>query len=1389
MNKDYYLGLDIGTNSVGWAVTDKNYKLMRAKGKDLWGVRLFDEAETAAERRVFRSSRRMNARKKERIKLLQEIFAEEINKVDESFFQRIKESKYYLEDKSDKDCPFALFNDKEFTDKEYNKKYPTIYHLRKELIDNNDKHDIRLVYLAIHNIIKNRGHFLLGDKKIDAVKNFDNVLDNLVSASMDLGIEISCNNVDILERIIKNNEFTKKDKSANLLEYINIKHENKVELNEKTKLLKELLKLITGQKIKLRNLFGDEEIDKKLDITFDSDKYEEEIIELESVIGDERISTIDKLKKIYDWSILAYILDGEENLSEAKVKIYDKHKKDLESLKYAVKKYLDKDKEKEIFDSNEKSENYVSYTGHYIKNKKKQYVDKRCNQERFCNYIEKCFKDVKADDDILNRIKYEVSKERLSFMPKQVDKKNSVIPYQLHLAELEKILNNASEYYDFLNEKDSNGYTAKEKIIKLLTFRIPYYVGPLNDAHKESGFCWIEKKSNEKIYPWNFDEIVDKDKSAENFIRRMTSKCTYLIGEDVIPDQSILYSKFKVLNELNNMKINGEKPAIEIKKRIYNELFLKEERVTVKKIEKFFKAEKAEKVIISGIDGDFKNNMASYIKMKKIIGDVDKNIDMIEKIIMWSTVLGSEKGMLKKKIKANYSDIISDEKIAEISKLTFKGWGRLSKKLLTEIRCDISGNINANIIEAMYETNYNFMQLLSNSFEYIKRIEEFNKNINSEVENNVLDYHTITDDLYTSPSVKRAIWQTVVIVDEIRKVIGNDPKKIFVEMTRRNDDKKRTISRKNDLINLYKNCKDKEHEYIKEFRKNGYLDNLEKMDESTLRSRKIYLYYTQMGRDIYTGEPIEFASIFDNDKYDIDHIYPRSKTKDDSITKNLVLTNSTSNSIKSDNYPINPNIQKKQSAFWNILKDKKLISKEKYNRLTRKDEFTDNDLAGFIDRQIVFTGQSTKAVTNILQRIMSDSQIVYAKAENTSDFRKDIIDFVKVREINDHHHAHDAYLAIVVGNVYDVKFTRSAINFVKSGQRYSLKPDVLYSKDIKTKDEIAWIAGANGTEKTVRDMLKKTSVLFTRYSYCRSGKLFDAAISKTKLKQKTMDEFGYLPIKNNDKEKLDMAKYGGYNKIKNAYYIYVEYTNKNGERERSFERMPIHISKKYKTDKEAANQFVKIIKLKDPIVLIDKVKMRSLVEIDGYKMYIGGKTDSNIYMDSAYQLKRIDKKDEMNNQYNKYIKKLIKYKSELDNAKKEKKEVRSARREYLGIDKELNVKLFDVLYYKMTNTIYKNRPGMKNIITSISQGREKIKFASINDQVKLLTEIIKVFKVGGDGIDLTVIGGSKSTGILKINKKMSNKNSIILINQSPTGLYERKIDLLSDELANSSNNK
>ena len=72
--KDYYLGLDIGTSSVGWAVTDESYNILKFNSKKMWGVRLFEEAKTAEERRDQRAARRRLERKKERINLLQDFF-------------------------------------------------------------------------------------------------------------------------------------------------------------------------------------------------------------------------------------------------------------------------------------------------------------------------------------------------------------------------------------------------------------------------------------------------------------------------------------------------------------------------------------------------------------------------------------------------------------------------------------------------------------------------------------------------------------------------------------------------------------------------------------------------------------------------------------------------------------------------------------------------------------------------------------------------------------------------------------------------------------------------------------------------------------------------------------------------------------------------------------------------------------------------------------------------------------------------------------------------------------------------------------------------------------------------------------------------------------------
>ena len=76
--KHCYWGLDIGTDSIGYAVTDNQYKLCKFHGDDAWGSHVFDSAALCDERRGFRSARRRLDRRQQRVKLLQEIFAKEI---------------------------------------------------------------------------------------------------------------------------------------------------------------------------------------------------------------------------------------------------------------------------------------------------------------------------------------------------------------------------------------------------------------------------------------------------------------------------------------------------------------------------------------------------------------------------------------------------------------------------------------------------------------------------------------------------------------------------------------------------------------------------------------------------------------------------------------------------------------------------------------------------------------------------------------------------------------------------------------------------------------------------------------------------------------------------------------------------------------------------------------------------------------------------------------------------------------------------------------------------------------------------------------------------------------------------------------------------------------
>lgn len=618
MGKGYYVGLDMGTGSVGWAVTDESYQILRRHGKAMWGVRLFESAKTAEERRMFRTGRRRLDRRGWRIEILQEIFAEEISRVDPGFFLRMKESKYYPEDKRDiegncPELPYTLFVDKTFTDKDFHKKYPTIYHLRKMLMETEDTLDIRLVYLALHHMMKHRGHFLLsGDiSQVTKFKNtFNQFIENIRNEEMDFEIELDESAVQMIEETLKDKNLTRSAKKSKLVKGLNAKNVRD----------KAFLTLLSGGTVKLSDLFGMEELNEgeRPKISFADNGYEEYAAVVEMELG-ELYYIVESAKAVYDWAILSDILGGSTSISDAKVRAYEKHKADLKYLKAVVKEYFPKEVYNAVFvESSDKLNNYPAYIGMTKKKGKKVSLEgKRCSREEFMDFLKKNIVVKLPDEEAKMYLQSELEKD--SFLPKQVNKDNGVIPYQVHKYELKKILDNLGDKIPFLKE-------SAEKIEKLFSFRIPYYVGPLRTGNGEnSKFAWAERKSTEKIYPWNFENVIDVEQSAENFIRRMTNKCTYLIGEDVLPKDSLLYSKFMVLNELNNLRLDGQKISVELKQKIYRDVFCRSRKVTQKKLKSYLIREgiAGKNVELTGIDGDFKGSLTAYHDFKEKLTDVE----------------------------------------------------------------------------------------------------------------------------------------------------------------------------------------------------------------------------------------------------------------------------------------------------------------------------------------------------------------------------------------------------------------------------------------------------------------------------------------------------------------------------------------------------------------------------------------------------------------------------------------------------------------------------------------------------------------------------------------------------------------------------------------------
>ncbi len=1350
-----YLGLDIGTNSVGYAVTDEAYNLRRFHGEDAWGSVVFDEASTSEDRRLHRSSRRRLDRRQQRVQLLQDLFAEEIMKVDERFFVRLSESYRWRDETED---AHIFFNDADYSDAQYMRDYPTIHHLILELMENKNSHDARLVYLACSWLVTHRGHFLnnINVEKLDQILDFESVYKEFENFFRDNDYDMPWGEIDIQkfsDALKKKNKFT--PKYAELKEVLLGGTKPEKHGWDRFPFSQDgLIRLLAGGTSKLKDLYCKEEYEEVGSISLGAD--EEKFTELMTALGED-YELVEKCRKVYDWSILEDVLGADTEvkaISAAKVAVYEQHKAVLKFLKNFIKKYLP-EKYQEIFRDGGKA-NYVAYSYHVEKDVAEDV--KKVNIEDFSDYIIKIVKNVNVVPE--DEQGYQNMMERLelrTFLPKQKNTDNRVIPRQLYEYELLKILDNASAYLSFLNEADSEGYTGKEKIHSIFTYKLPYYVGPLNS---KSEHAWIVRKAG-KITPWNYKDMIDDNASEEAFIARMTNKCSYLPGEDVLPKDSLCYQKFMVLNEINNLKIDGHKIPVEAKQGIYKELFERKKKVRRKDIVEYLISngylDKEKIETLSGIDNDIHGSLSTYNAFRNLLKKETLSEKDVERIVERASY-AEDKSRVAKWLRKEYPQL-PEEDVKYITKIKIHDFGRLSRSLLMELEgTEKEVGEATTILRTMWETNDNLMEILSDRYTFTEAIQEFRNQYYNEHPQTLKEQ---LDEMYVSNGVRRSIYRTLAIVKDVEKAFGK-PDKIFVEMTRGGKPEqkgKRTTSRYQQILDLYKKCGEDVRELQKE------LESLGEYVENRLQGDRLFLYFMQFGLCAYSGTPINLEKLMAGSKeYDIDHIYPQAYVKDDSIINNKVLVLSAINGEKTDIYPIKTEIRGKMQGYWNHWHKIGTLSDEKYKRLIRSTPFTEDERYGFINRQLTETSQSTKVITRLLAEKYPDTEIVTSKAGLVSDFRHEF-ELPKCRSYNDLHHAVDAYLNVVVGNVYNMKFSK---RWFHVDENYSIKTKTIFSHSLICSGKEIW-DGEKMLAK-VKKTVKKNSAHFVKFATFKTGGLFD----QMPLKKGA----GLIPLKDG----MPTERYGGYNKAGIMFFIPTKY--KMGKKTEIM-IMPVELlyGERVLNDSEFAKEYAydrleRI--LKKPVEEVEfpmgmrPWKINTVLSFDGFRVCITGTASAGkkLLLQNIMQFSG-------DYYWNGYIKKI-----ERLNEKVQKNPKYIYDEVYDKVSKEDNERLYKLFIDKYTSSIYKKRMSSPQKI--LAEGVEQFEELEVVQQCKTLLNILGTFGRLSGGCDLLSIGGSKNSASTTMSTKISNwkkaYSDVRIIDQSPSGLWERKSENLLELL-------
>ena len=270
-------------------------------------------------------------------------------------------------------------------------------------------------------------------------------------------------------------------------------------------------------------------------------------------------------------------------------------------------------------------------------------------------------------------------------------------------------------------------------------------------------------------------------------------------------------------------------------------------------------------------------------------------------------------------------------------------------------------------------------------------------------------------------------------------------------------------------------------------------------------------------------------------------------------------------------------------------------------------------------------------------------------------------------------------------------------------------------------------------------------------SYIEGG-----ALSDLQLVGKSAKTEGILPIKQSGR--LDPAKYGGYNSIKGAYFALIETQGKKGNLTRQIIQVPILAAK-------TPEQYIAKAYPSSRIVLCP-IKFNALFKINGIPLHLAGRTGSSLLLYHALQ-------PILNPDQAAYVKKVTNVISK--DQKLNKKYLIDEERDMVSA--EQNRCLFSALMDKLTN-IYQSVPMLSSPLQKLTANQDCFEQLDLKAQCYALNEMLKVATSGKTAANLSaLVSGATSIGKSYISSKLNPSDQVLLINQSPTGLYESVIDL------------